>query len=76
MTVRKAKIIKSAIDKLLTHTAKFSPTLDISNLTLPSSKVPTNHTRQQRVLPKTATGIVDPGATDIYFTTYAHVVNI
>ena len=34
-TVRKADLSKSEIDKLLTRTPKFSPTLDIETLTFP-----------------------------------------
>ena len=65
------------MDKLLTYTANFSTTLDIATLTLPnSSKVPANHTRQEHVLLKKATGISDSGATDVYFSTDSPVVNI
>ena len=73
----KAELSKSEIDKLFNHTANFSSTLDIATLTLPNiSKVQSNHTCQQCALPTNATGIVDSGATDIYFATDAHVFNI
>ena len=75
--VSKAELSKYGIDKLLTHTINFSPTLDIENLTLPnSSKVQANHTRQQHVLPKKSTGIFGSGATNICFAAYSPVVNI
>ena len=76
-TVSKVELSKSVIDKLLTHTSNFSPTLDIATLTLPNIiNVTANHTPQQHVLPTKATGIVDSGATDIYFSIDAPVVNI
>ena len=75
-TASKAGLSKYTIDKLLTHTSNFSPTLDIETLISPSIKVPANHTLQQRVLLILKTGINDSGTTDIYFSTDAPVVNI
>ena len=68
-------LVNLQIDKLLTHTDNFSPTLE-QNLTLSIRKVQTNHTRQQHVFLTKSTVIVDAGATDIYFSTDAAVVNI
>ena len=53
--------MSTSSDKLLTHHANFSPTLDKH---LPIS------------IDTTATGIVDSGSTDIYFSTDAPIVNI
>ena len=60
-----------------THTSNFINTLDITPSTLPNiNKAKANHKRQHDALPTNATGIVDSGATDIYFSTDAPVVNI
>ena len=60
-----------------THTSNFINTLDITPSTLPNTnKVKANYTCRQRAISTNATGIVDSGATDIYFSTDAPVVNI
>ena len=61
------KNLSTSNNKLLKYTANFSPTLTSSPHK--TSSLHSNHILQ-------ATGIIDPGATDIYFSVDATIVNI